>query len=246
MKNILVFSFLLICVICPFPERDREERRRRRKELHKEMISCILESSTISSELRNKLQEHQDEDDVRKVMFNQVSLEEGDREVIRKCRREYFSKIRTMHKDFIHERFNRNFTHREREDHEEHPEHSGHRFPDHSAHPSHSGEDREHRRYGDHPEHSAHPSHSGEDHEHRRYGDHPEHSAHPSHSGEVKIVNIVDMVIIQNIQLILHIVVKLLNILIVDIMNILVVHLLQQKHQDLILQVPPVLLKPLQ
>ena len=204
MKNILVFSFLLICVICPFPERDREERRRRRKELHKEMISCILESSTISSELRNKLQEHQDEDDVRKVMFNQVSLEEGDREVIRKCRREYFSKIRTMHRDFIHERFNRNFTHREREDHEEHPEHSGHRFPDHSAHPSHSGEDREHRRYGDH------------------------------------------MVIIQNIQLILHIVVKLLNILIVDIMNILVVHLLQQKHQDLILQVPPVLLKPLQ
>ena len=62
----------------------------------------------------------------------------------------------------------------------------------------------------------------------------------------VKIVNIVDMVIIQSIQLILHIVAKLLNILIVDIMNILVVHLLQQKHQDLILQVPPVLLKPLQ
>ena len=62
----------------------------------------------------------------------------------------------------------------------------------------------------------------------------------------VKIVNIVDMVIIQNIQLILHIVVKLLNILLIDIMNILVVHLLQQKHQDLILQVQPVLLKPLQ
>ena len=202
MKNILVFSFLLICVICPFPERDREERRRRRKELHKEMISCILESSTISSELRNKLQEHQDEDDVRKVMFNQVSLEEGDREVIRKCRREYFSKIRTMHRDFIHERFNRNFTHREHEDHEEHPEHSGHRFPDHNI----------------------------------------QLILHIV----VKIVNIVDMVIIQNIQLILHIVVKLLNILLIDIMNILVVHLLQQKHQDLILQVPPVLLKPLQ
>jgi hypothetical protein len=107
----LIFLVLIVIVVCPFPEYDREERRRKKNEFRKEIADCILESSKISSELRKQIEDNKD-DDLRKVLHLHITrLDETDREVIRKCRREYFGKIRNIHRERLHERFNRNFTH---------------------------------------------------------------------------------------------------------------------------------------
>ena len=102
MKSVLIFLVLIVIVVCPFPEYDREERRRKKNEFRKEIADCILESSKISSELRKQIEDNKD-DDLRKVLHLYITkLDSNDREIIRKCRRELFGKMREMHRGRFH------------------------------------------------------------------------------------------------------------------------------------------------
>ena len=122
MRRFVIFLILMVFVVCPFPHQmDLETRKQKRKQFQKEIIECILESDKISSELKQKVEENKDENSKKILHLYTSDLKEEDREVIRKCRRQYFLKIRNMYKEGYHERFNRNFTHHFPEEHEIHP-----------------------------------------------------------------------------------------------------------------------------
>jgi len=107
MRNVLVFV-LLALVFCHPPEFNREERARRRQEFNKEMADCILKGE-ISSELKTQIENNKD-DDLRKVLhLYMTKLDTNDREVIRKCRRELFSKMMETHRNRFQGRFNHTF-----------------------------------------------------------------------------------------------------------------------------------------
>jgi hypothetical protein len=73
------------------------------------MTQCILDSKEISQHLRKELEDNKDEGEAKKIFhLFATTINENDREVIRKCRREYFSKIRNFYKDKYHQRFHRN------------------------------------------------------------------------------------------------------------------------------------------
>ena len=94
MRSVLIFLVLIALVVChpPFGG-DRERRENRRKEFQKDMVDCLLKSD-ISAELKKEIQDNKD-DDLRKVLHAFITkLDSNDREVIRKCRRELFSKMR--------------------------------------------------------------------------------------------------------------------------------------------------------
>ena len=108
MKNVLLFV-LLTLAICHPPEFNREERARRREEFNKEMAECILKGDSISAELKTQIENNKN-DDLRKVLhLYMTKLDTNDREVIRKCRRELFSKMMEKHRDRFHGRFNHTF-----------------------------------------------------------------------------------------------------------------------------------------
>ena len=208
MKNFVVFLVLMALVICPRPNRGRfsEDRKKRRKEYEKQIVDCIINSARVSQELKSQLEENKN-NDVREILrehFNKY--DDNDHEVIRKCRREYYTKIRLMHKDILREKFNRNFTHRHfpeehrfnpEYNHSGHyygPEHSGHRNPDDEdhfnsthrfpfqPHLSHRGEYPRPSRSGEFQHHynEEHPRHSGEF-QHHYNGEHPRHSGEFQH-----------------------------------------------------------------
>ena len=81
-------------VVCPPPfGEDRQGREKRRKEFQKEMTDCLLKSE-ISAELKKEIEDNK-EDDLRKVLHMYMAkLDSNDREIIRKCRRELFGKMR--------------------------------------------------------------------------------------------------------------------------------------------------------
>ena len=101
MKGVLLFIFLATLVVCQGPEThegQHEERINRRKQIQKEICDCILKED-ISSELKTKLEENQGEDLRHTLHLFLNKLDTKDREVIRKCRREVFGKMREMFKN---------------------------------------------------------------------------------------------------------------------------------------------------
>ena len=155
MKGFLLFIFLSALVVCQHPESHEgkhEERVQRRKQMQKDINDCILKGE-ISTELRSKLEENKE--DLRHTLHLFMNkLDTKDKEVIRKCRREVFGKM----KELFHGRKFNNFLNRTKYRHHPllHERYGNHTlFPNvekkfGSAHPSHSA----------HPSQSAHPSHS--------------------------------------------------------------------------------------
>ena len=113
MKSVLIFFVLLVLVACPPPPNfaeDRGRRESRRKEFNKQMVDCLLKSE-ISDELKKQVEDNKD-DDLRKILHMfMTKLESNDREIIRKCRRELFGKMREK---FFGGRFRPNLTQFER------------------------------------------------------------------------------------------------------------------------------------
>ena len=101
MKGVLLFAFLLTLVICQHPDTHEgrmEERIQRRKKIQKEICDCLLKED-ISSELKSKLEENKD-DDLRHTLHLFMNKENTkDKELIRKCRREAFDKLRDLFKN---------------------------------------------------------------------------------------------------------------------------------------------------
>ena len=99
MKGLLVFLVLMVFVVCHPPHFNHEERMRRRKEFQKNMADCIVNSEGVSAELKKKIEDNKGED-FRKILHLYIAkLDSSDREIIRKCRRELFSKMRESFKD---------------------------------------------------------------------------------------------------------------------------------------------------
>ena len=102
MKGVLLFIFLAALVVCQHPESHEgkhEVRIPRKKQIQKDISDCILKGD-ISTELKNKLEENKDKDkDLRHTIHLFLNkLGTKDSEVIKKCRREVFGKIRDMFK----------------------------------------------------------------------------------------------------------------------------------------------------
>ena len=107
MKGVLLFIFLATLVVCQHPESHEgkhEERIHRRKQIQKDIADCILKGD-ISTELKNKLEENKEEDLRHTLHLFLNKLDTKDREVIRKCRREVFGKMREMFKSSKFENF---------------------------------------------------------------------------------------------------------------------------------------------
>ena len=96
MKGVLLFIFLAALVVCQHPE-SHEGKHHRRKQIQKDVSDCILKGD-ISTELKNKLEENKDEDLRHTLHLFLNKLDTKDSEVIRKCRREVFGKMRDMFK----------------------------------------------------------------------------------------------------------------------------------------------------
>ena len=107
MKGVLLFIFLAALVVCQHPdsyEGRHEQRIHRRKQIQKDISDCILKGD-ISTELKNKLEENKEEDLRHTLHLFLNKLDTKDREVIRKCRREVFGKMRDMFKSRKFENF---------------------------------------------------------------------------------------------------------------------------------------------
>ena len=109
MKSVFVFLVLLALAFCPPPEFSREARQQKREQLQKELADCILKSESVSSELKKQIEESKGEE-LRKVLYLYITkLDQNDREIIRKCRRELLGKMREIHKNWFQNRFNNTF-----------------------------------------------------------------------------------------------------------------------------------------
>jgi hypothetical protein len=129
MKGFLLFIFLLSLAMCQHSDTHygtTEERIQRRKKIQKEICECLLKED-ISSELKSKLEENKDQD-LRHTLHLFMNKENSkDKEIIRKCRREVFGKMRDLFKNrkfygflnrtkyrhfpFLHDRLRMNSTH---------------------------------------------------------------------------------------------------------------------------------------
>ena len=99
MKNYLLFAILMAIAICHPNDHFREERMKRRKEFQKELTNCIVTSEGLSQNLKKQIEDNKDED-LRKILHLYLDkLDANDREIIRKCRREVFSKVSQFHKE---------------------------------------------------------------------------------------------------------------------------------------------------
>lgn len=92
MKNVLIFILLVVLIVCPPSAINREERYKRMHEIKKQMIECILKNEYISEDLKKEIEGNND-NDFRKI-FNISNLKEGDREIIKDCRTQFFEKKR--------------------------------------------------------------------------------------------------------------------------------------------------------
>ena len=96
MARVLIFFALWILVVCsPIPHlpAKREEIELRKNKLKKDLVDCLLKTE-ISAELKKQIEENNDVD-LRKILLSSVTnSNSNDRELIRKCRRESFEKMR--------------------------------------------------------------------------------------------------------------------------------------------------------
>ena len=119
--RVVLFLFLFALIVCPLPEGDQEDRTQRRKKFQQEITDCILKGD-ISAELKTKLQGNKDED-LRKTLHTFLNkLDSNDREVIRKCRREIFGKLREEFRSRRHDLFMNSTHYRHHPFHHEKPE----------------------------------------------------------------------------------------------------------------------------
>ena len=97
MKYALVFLITLSIVVC-FPSYNytKEERIKKRKELQKKMIDCILEGN-ISESLKSKVVEYKDEKSYKIFHLFTNKLSESDRNIVRKCRTEMIMNMRSIY-----------------------------------------------------------------------------------------------------------------------------------------------------
>ena len=106
--RVFLFSLLILLVVCPFPHNiehlTHDERIQRRKKFQKEIINCVS-NSEISKDLKEKLEENKEKDlrELIHLFMNKVNTK--DKEIIRKCRRETFSKMRDMFRLKRHDHF---------------------------------------------------------------------------------------------------------------------------------------------
>ena len=109
MKTSFIFFVLIVIVICPYSNYNRYKGiiKRNRKIFQNKMKECITNNS--SDFLKNKLQENE-YDDLRNILFSYFSkLNNTDRELIRKCRKEFYEKYRIMNRERSYERFNHTY-----------------------------------------------------------------------------------------------------------------------------------------
>ena len=89
MKSVLVFLLLMALIVCPPPEFNREERQKRKRDFQKQIAECILKTESLSADLKKQIEDNKD-DDLRKVLnLDTIKLDSNDREIVRKCRREF-------------------------------------------------------------------------------------------------------------------------------------------------------------
>ena len=99
MKSVLVFLVLMVFVVCPPPFFNAEERMKRRREFQQNMVDCIVKSEGVSAELKQKIEDNK-EDDIRKILHLYITkLDSSDREIIKNCRKELFTKLRESFRD---------------------------------------------------------------------------------------------------------------------------------------------------
>ena len=125
MKYILVFLITLFIVDC-FPSYNytKEERIKKRKELQKKMVECILEGD-ISESLKSKVAEFKEENSYKIFQLFTNKLSESDRTVVRKCRRQMIMNMRTIYGG----RFSRFYNYSRIHEHFQHHYHHDN-FPD--------------------------------------------------------------------------------------------------------------------
>ena len=129
MKYILVFLITLFIVDClPSYNYTKEERIKKRKELQKKMVECILDGD-ISESLKSKVVEYKDENSYKIFHLFTNKLSESDKTIVRKCRRQMILNMRSIyggrfshlynysriHEHFQHHYRHDNFTDRHRE-----------------------------------------------------------------------------------------------------------------------------------
>ena len=93
MKKIIIFLAIIVFVVCPLSEEKREEMRKKRKERDKFVVECILKDESVSPEIRKKIEDNKDEE-LRKVLPLISKLGDNDRNIVRRCRKEYIDKLR--------------------------------------------------------------------------------------------------------------------------------------------------------
>ena len=100
MKVVHLFVFLITFISCQHTishEGLHVERFQNKEKIQKEIFECILKEN-ISSELKTKLEENK-EKDLRDTIHSLINkLNDKDREIIRKCRREAFGNIKEKFK----------------------------------------------------------------------------------------------------------------------------------------------------
>ena len=106
--RVFLFSLLILLVVCPIPHNiehlTHHERLQRRKKFQKEIIDCVL-NSEISKSLKEKLEENKEKDLREMIHLFMNKVDTKDKEIIRKCRREIFSKMRDMFRLKRHDHF---------------------------------------------------------------------------------------------------------------------------------------------
>lgn len=99
MKNILVFSILIILIFFQNTEAKKDKKKDKLKEFRKEIFDCIEGDEKSSNFLKKKIKDYIDED-YEKILRVFISrLSNKDRNIIRKCRKNYFKKVKKLIND---------------------------------------------------------------------------------------------------------------------------------------------------
>ena len=111
MKNLLFFSILIVTVICPFYKRRKNfflNRMKRRRIYEKNIRECLLKSDNFNSDVKIALEE-KDKSLFKILNKFKSQLDKNDRIIFRKCRRDYFMKLRERRRAMFRSRFNHSY-----------------------------------------------------------------------------------------------------------------------------------------
>ena len=112
MKKIFIFSILIIFITCQIAEKKEKIKKKYFKQFRKEIFDCIIENEKSSNFLKKKIKDYMDED-YEKILRVFISrLSNKDRNIIRKCRKNYFKKVKNfINKNYTDDNYNlTNFT----------------------------------------------------------------------------------------------------------------------------------------